>query len=344
MFFSLCKNTPLQTNLDLGLSKSVNFIIFCNLNHFFAFFVPLKLSLTTNSTKMKLIAIIFFICLTVTSFGQDKPAYKIFKGDGKKSDYEDIIREVSKSDFVFFGELHDNPIAHWLELEVTKSLFAAKAKNLVLASEMFETDNQLLIDEYFSGIIKEASFESEVRKWSNYSTDYKPLLNFAKDNGLKFVAANIPRRYASVVASGGFEALEKVTSEGKKYIAPLPVEYDPELPCYKDMLSMGGDAMGHASANLPKAQAIKDATMANSILKYWQKGQTLIHYNGSYHSDRYMGIIWYLKKYNPDVKVATITTVLQDNINNMSDEYKGTADFIIVIPSSMTRTYKAAGQ
>lgn len=293
---------------------------------------------------MKLSVILLFISLTVTLSGQDKPAYKVFTGEGKKSDYGDIVKEISKSDVVFFGELHDNPIAHWLELEITKSLFAEKTKNLVLAAEMFETDNQILIDEYFSGIIKEASFESEVRKWSNYSTDYKPLLNFARDNGLKFVASNIPRRYASVVSSGGFEALEKVSSEGKKYIAPLPVEYDAELPCYKDMLSMGGGAMGHANPNLPKAQAIKDATMAHFILKNWQTGATVIHYNGSYHSDKYMGIIWYLKKYNPDIKVSTISTVLQDDINKMSNEYKGTADFIVVIPSSMTRTYKSAGQ
>jgi uncharacterized iron-regulated protein len=293
---------------------------------------------------MKLFTFILFISMTINSFGQDKPAYKVYTAEGKKADYEDIVRDISKSDFVFFGELHDNPIAHWLELEMTKSLFAGKGKNLILAAEMFETDNQILIDEYFAGTIKEASFESEVRKWSNYSTDYKPLLNFAKENGLKFIAANIPRRYASVVSSGGFEALEKVSHEGKKYIAPLPVDYDPELPCYKDMLTMGGGAMGHASANLPKAQAIKDATMANSIFKNWQRGQTVIHYNGSYHSDRYMGIIWYLKKYNSDIKVTTISTVLQDDINKMSDEYKGTADYVIVIPSSMTRTYKSAGQ
>jgi uncharacterized iron-regulated protein len=293
---------------------------------------------------MKLFILVFILGISSSAFSQDKPAYKVFTADGKKSDYEDIIKEISKCDFVFFGELHDNPIAHWLELELTKSLYTAKAKNLVLAAEMFETDNQILIDEYFLGIIKESSFEAEIRKWSNYSTDYKPLLNFAKENGLKFIAANIPRRYASVVASGGFEALEKVSDEGKKFIAPLPVEYDPELPCYKDMLSMSAGPMGHSSANLPKAQAIKDATMANSILKNWQKGQTVMHYNGSYHSDRHLGIIWYLKKHNPDVKVTTITTVLQDEIIKMSDEYKGTADFVIVVPSSMTKTYKTAGQ
>jgi len=65
-----------------------------------------------------------------------------------------LLKRAQKSDFVFFGELHDNPIAHWLELEVTKSLFDLKTKNLILAAEMFETDNQILIDEYFADIIR----------------------------------------------------------------------------------------------------------------------------------------------------------------------------------------------
>ncbi len=293
---------------------------------------------------MKLSALLFILALSLQSYSQDKPAYKVFTGEGKNVDYKDILKEGIKADVVFFGELHDNPVAHWLELEITKELFAGKGKSLILAAEMFETDNQLLIDEYFAGIIKESSFESEVRLWKNYATDYKPLLNFAKQNGLKFVASNIPRRYASAVASGGFEALQKLSPEALKYIAPLPVEYDSTLACYKDMLSMGGSIGGamekKVSANLPKAQAIKDATMAKSIVNYWQKGQMVIHYNGSYHSDRHMGIIWYLNKYNPSIKVATITTVLQDDIDKMDDENKEQADFVIVIPSSMTKTYK----
>lgn len=293
---------------------------------------------------MKLSAILFFFVLSLNSFSQDKPAYKIFTGEGKKADYGDIIKEASRADVVFFGELHDNPVAHWLELEITKSMFAEKGKELILAAEMFETDNQLLIDEYFAGIIRESSFESEIRLWKNYGTDYKPLMSFAKENGLRFVASNIPRRYASVVSAGGFEALQKLSPEGLKYIAPLPIEYDPELACYKDMLSMGssigGTMGGKVSDNLPKAQAIKDATMANSIAANWKTGQLVIHYNGSYHSDRHMGIIWYLNKYSPSIKTVTITTVLQDDIDKMSVDSKDMADFVIVIPSDMTRTYK----
>lgn len=294
--------------------------------------------------NLKLSSILILIVLPILISAQDKPAYKVFTGAGKKSDYNDILRDAAKADVVFFGELHDNPVAHWLELELTKDLYSQKGIDLILAAEMFETDNQLMIDEYFADIIKEGSFEKEVRLWKNYLTDYKPLLSFAKKNGLKFVASNIPRRYASVVASGGFEALEKLSPEALKYIAPLPVEYDPELPCYKDMLSMdasiGGGMDNKVNENLPKAQAIKDATMAKSIVNNRNNGQTVIHFNGSYHSDRHMGIIWYLNKYTPGVKVITITAVLQDDIGKMNDENKDQADFVIVIPSSMTRTYK----
>ncbi|MCX6333386.1 MAG: ChaN family lipoprotein [Bacteroidia bacterium] len=289
---------------------------------------------------MKNYFLILGLLVTINLSAQDKPAYKIFTGEGKKADYGDMVKAASKADVIFFGELHDNPVSHWLELELTKSVFNEKGKDLILAAEMFETDNQLIIDEYFAGLFKETSFDSEVRKWNNYSTDYKPLLSFAKDNGLKFVASNIPRHYASMVAAGGFESLDKVSVEAKKFIAPLPIEYDPELPCYKEMMSMEGGPMGHASDNLPKAQAIKDATMANSIVKYIQPGQTVMHYNGSYHSDRYMGIIWYLNRYSPGLKITTITTILQDDIDKMGDDGNGKADFVIVVPSTMTRTYK----
>jgi len=292
---------------------------------------------------MKLSSILILIAFALSAAAQDKPAYSVFTGSGKKTGYNDIIKEAVKADVIFFGELHDNPIAHWLELELTKDLYAKKGKELILGAEMFETDNQLVIDEYFSDIIKESSFEKEARLWKNYMTDYKPLVSFAKQNGLKFVASNVPRRYASIVAAGGFEALKKLSPEALKYIAPLPVDYDPELPCYKDMLSMdtsiGGSMEKKVNENLPRAQAIKDATMAASVANNLHPGQTVIHYNGSYHSDRHMGIIWYLNKYNPGVKVLTITTVLQDEIDSMGDENKDQADFVIVIPTSMTRTY-----
>ncbi len=293
---------------------------------------------------MKLSAILLLSAISLQTFSQNKPAYKIFTGEGKKAHYGDMIKDISRADIVFFGELHDDPIAHWLELEVTKSLFAEKGKDLVLGAEMFESDNQLLLDEYLKEVYDATKFEAEVKLWKNYKTDYKPLVDVSKKNKLPFIATNVPRRYASVVNKSGFEGLETLTPEAKSYIAPLPFPYDPEVKCYKDMLSMGGMGGGpvvaHDNTNFPKAQAVKDATMAHFILANWSNGKLFIHYNGSYHSHNFEGIVWYLNKFNPGLKIATIETVQQDEIDKMDKENNNIASFVIAIPSSMTRTYK----
>lgn len=270
------------------------------------------------------------------SFKSDNPAYKIFTGEGKDSSYSDIIKEAKNADVVFFGELHNNPIAHWLELEITKSMYDMTNGNLVLGAEMYEADDQVIIDEYLAGKYNFKTFKPEMKLWSNNSTDYQPLLDFAKDTSLNFIATNVPRRYANMVFHGGFEALEELTDEAKKWIAPLPIDYDPNLPAYVEMMEMMG---GHGGENLPKAQAVKDATMAHFISENIKKKGKFLHYNGSYHSDDFQGIVWYLKKYRPELKVMVISVVEQEIIAEMNDEYNDKGNFVVVVPESMTKTY-----
>jgi len=281
--------------------------------------------------------IIILLSVVIFSSFIDKPAYKLFDKSGKTTDYETMLLACQDADIILFGELHNNPIAHWLQYELTKDLFANKGGKLVLGAEMFESDNQLIIDEYFAGFITQKKFEEEARLWPNYSTDYKPLVEFAKENNLKFVATNIPRRYANTAYKQGIETLEKLSPEAKKYIAPLPAKIDLSLNCYKQLV----DGMSHMGAgagiNMANAQAIKDATMAHFILENYKKGQTFIHYNGSYHSDNYESINWYLLDQNPKLKIVTITTVSQENIEKL--ENINIANFTICVPETMTGTY-----
>lgn len=329
---------------------------------------------------------LFGLMVTFSLYSQDKPAYQIFTGDGDDVRYSKMMKEVEKADFVFYGELHNNAIAHWLELEITRDLFEGKGQNLVLGAEMFESDNQILIDELFRGLLTEKKFTEDCRLWKNYATDYKPLLMFAKEKAIPFVATNVPRRYASLVASKGLGILDSLSPEGKAFLPPLPIQFDPEVPCYKNMLSMmaemgapaaagskttpampgmpakpaatdkvaampttpatatpapsiGAPMVVHDGMNTVRAQALKDATMAWFINKYYQPGKQFIHYNGSYHSDNHEGIIWYLKKLQPNAKFVVISTVTQDEIQSLDKEAKGKADFIVAVPTRMTNTY-----
>ena len=119
-------------------------------------------------------------------------------------------------------------------------------------------------------------------------------------------------------------------------MAPLPIAYDSSLPGYKNMLGM---MPGHGGSNLPKAQALKDATMAYFILKHYEQGKVFLHFNGSYHSDNYEGILWHLKQAKPELKYATITTVSQKDVNKLMPEHLNRADFIICVDEDMTATY-----
>lgn len=290
--------------------------------------------------KLSWKVLLILVSFALVSMKGDKATYQYFDVKGGTAKYKNLLKDAAAADMVFFGELHNNPISHWMQLELTEDLFVEKGDQLVLGAEMFEADNQLILDEYLSGTIKQSSFENEARLWKNYTTDYKPLLEFAKENKLAFIATNIPRRYASLVHGSGFEGLQELSDEAKSYIAPLPVKYDPELKGYKAMMEMmGGMGGGHGSDNLPKAQAIKDATMAHFILQNWTAGQTFIHYNGTYHSNDFEGIVWYLKQARPELNIVTIASVEQDTLSKLSDENTGLADYILAVPTNMTKTY-----
>ena len=287
---------------------------------------------------MKKIALGLLLFVVMTAFKNDKPAYRFFSKNGKKVKFEKVVNAAKAADVLFIGEQHNNPICHWIEYELTQTLYARKEGNIILGAEMFEADNQLILNEYLKGEITKNNFEEEARLWPNYKTDYRPLVEFAKKNHLPFIATNIPRRYASVVYKHGLGALDSLSPEAKSYIAPLPIPFDPNVKCYKDMLKEMA-AMGHNNPNLPKAQAVKDATMAYNIAGYAGNGKLFIHYNGAYHSDYFQGILWYLKKYKPGLKIVTISAVEQSQVDSLSTDNRNKADFILAIPEDMTKTY-----
>ena len=141
------------------------------------------------------------------AMAQKNAAYVIYNSKGKKVSYSKMLKTLAKQDIVMFGELHNNAIAHWLELEVTKDLGAKR--NLVLGAEMYEADNQNALNSYLSSEYTYKQLDSAARLWNNNKTDYAPLVDYAKDNNLKFIATNIPRRYASKEKKGGIEKIEK---------------------------------------------------------------------------------------------------------------------------------------
>jgi uncharacterized iron-regulated protein len=277
--------------------------------------------------------IITLLC-TGHASAQLLPSYALFNAKGDKVSHKRLLQTVAAADVVLFGELHNNSIAHWLQLEVAREL--ATRGNLALGAEMIEADDQATLDRYLRGEIDQAAFDTLARLWKNHPTDYAPLVELAKALKLPFVAANMPRRYARAVSKGGFEALDTVPSDQRRFIAPLPIAFDPDLPGYVKMRAMLGD---HATPNTVKAQALKDATMAHFILQHLPTVGRFLHFNGSFHSDFHEGIYWHLKRARPDLKVVTIATITSDQLKELPAENIGQADIIICVDADVPGSY-----
>jgi len=262
--------------------------------------------------------------------------FNLFDERGNRVTYEFALESFKDTDIIFFGEYHDQPICHWLQMLLLKDLHKIHGSSLFVGVEMFETDNQILIEEYFNGLITQKKFEEEARLWNNYKSDYKQMLEYAKKENISFVGTNAPGRYVNSVYNNGLEILDKISNTAKSYIPELPIHYDPEIACYKKMLEMG---MGHGGHNLPKAQALRDATMAWSIAQNLTPGKKAYHINGSYHSDYHEGIIYYLKRINPDFKIKVISTVYQPFTTILSEDNFKKGDIILCIREDMTRSY-----
>lgn len=282
--------------------------------------------------------LVFCLLLCSVSYGQDLEAFRIFDSKGKEVSFSKMMSKVSQNQVVLFGEFHDNPISHWLEVQVLMELNQKiTGPKLAVGFEMFELHQVKALNEYIANKSYKALKDS-TDLWVNFKTDYKPVLDSAIARGNIPFAANVTRKYASLVFKKGLAALDTLPEEQKKLMAPLPFPFDSTLTQYVELIEMGKEM--HASGiNFAYAQAIKDATMGYSIVQHLKNGAMVYFLNGAFHSDFHQGIMWYVQKYAPGTTVGTITTVSQKDVRKLQKEHKDRADFIVVVNETMIATH-----
>ena len=197
--------------------------------------------------------------------------YKIYSTASQKEiSLEELVADVSETDVLFFGEQHDDSLAHALQDGLYKALLESYG-TVTLSLEMFETDCQIIVDEYLAGFIGKSKLKKDGRAWKNYQEDYSPLVEEAKEKGQSVIAANAPRRYASMVSGKGLGELNKLSPAAKDYLPELPIYTDDKG--YYQRFKKSMEEVGHSmeNDNYFYAQCVWDATMANSIYSHWKK-------------------------------------------------------------------------
>ena len=303
-------------------------------------------------------AAVLAVCL-VSMFAADSPRkavqvteknYRVYRGDGTPSSLNDVFEAAGGAVVTFVGEEHDDPVAHYLELEVLKALPTAKA---VLAMEMFERDVQSVVDEYLSGIITEEHLIASGRAWPGYKTDYRPMVEHAKENHIRVIASNAPRRYVNRVSRLGKESLSALSDEAKATLAPLPyaeasTEYAENFR--RVMEEVKKQQPPEKNPRDPRfglqAQSLWDATMAYSIAESLIQNPDghLLHINGSFHSEHRLGILEHLQRYRPNTPTLVVTVTPRDDFPKWSAKLANTGDFVIVTDAALEKKSSSRGE
>lgn len=297
-----------------------------------------------------------FFCLTFAAcllllFPSRSTAQDLSEGDfiiwstkeHKKVELKEIIKEAKNYHVVFFGEEHNDSIAHRLQHMLLMELHA-KYKDVALSMEQFDRDVQYILDEYLQGLIKQSYFEKDSRKWSNYK-DYRPMVEFCKSNGLKVIAANAPFRYVNIVANQGLAQLMKLSPQAKEAMAPLP--YDTATGDYHAklmaMMSHDDGSGMKMTYNIIMGQSLWDATMAYSVYQHLKANpkSKVLHLNGRFHTDERYGIIMRLAGFDPKISSLVISNV--GDAESYPDvkfaDYEHLADYVIFTNPAVKKSY-----
>lgn len=293
---------------------------------------------------MKALSVILTLFLCQFSFSQAgiEQHFKIYDTRLKKiTTVDQIAADCKESDILFFGEDHNDSAGHYLEAAVFRALHKLYGDKLTLSMEMFETDCQLVLDEYLAGYINEDRFTKEARVWNNYK-DYRPAVEFARQNKLHVIAANPPRRYVNMVSRKGMRSLDSLPRTSKKYLPPLP--YDTLSGRYREKFTefMGGGSPGTNNPKIYYSQNLWDAGMSYSIYKYWKKNKKkkIFHMVGRFHCDEKLGTLEQLQKRKSSLKIMNISCFSDPSFANPDwEKFSHLGDYVIITDPGLKKTY-----
>ena len=260
----------------------------------------------------------------------------------RDASFPSLVQHASGADVVFFGENHDDPETHRAELGLLDAL-GRSGRPIILSLEMFERDVQPLLNDYLAGRLSESDFIARSRPWDRYVTDYRPMVELAKEKGWPVVASNIPRPMASAVGRKGLVALDTLTAAERAFAA-RDIQCPDDAYRTRFMETMRGHSSGAAASSLGDtlptaaatrfylAQCIKDETMAESIVDARRRtpNALIVHYDGAFHSDFRQGTVDRVRRRSPDWRMVVITAVpVVDPTNATLATHAGRADYII---------------
>lgn len=208
------------------------------------------------------------------------------------ADVDALVARLADRQVVFVGESHDRYEDHLNQLAIIEGLHR-QGKDLAIGMEFFQQPFQEALDAYVAGTIGEKEMLRRTGYFERWRFDYRlyrPILRFAREQGIPLIALNVESEITEKVGDAGIASL----SEAER--ARIPVELDRDDPAYRERLRAvyehhpakeGGDF-----EHFLEVQLLWDEGMAERAARYLaeQPGKTLVVLAGVGHVEYGQGI------------------------------------------------------
>ncbi|EGQ9714931.1 ChaN family lipoprotein [Vibrio alginolyticus] len=247
----------------------------------------------------------------VTSFYD----YQLYTPSGEHIALSKLPIELQQADVILIGEWHTHAGVHRFQTDMLKQL-TSYDRSLALSMEQFTRDKQPVVDAYLRGEIGEQYLMKQANAWPNYESDYRSLVEFAKQKNLPVIAANAPKNIVRCIGRQGLDYINKLDDDQRMFIAQA---INTGSSPYKEKFMA---SMHHGKPEQTEkqfaAQVTWDETMAESIVSYLDDnpGAQVVHVAGKFHTEQGLGTAASILSRNPSLKVVVISptdNVLSDN-------------------------------
>jgi len=203
-----------------------------------------------------------------------------------------LIEQLADDRIVFVGETHDRYEDHLNQLAIIRGLHE-RGKPVAIGMEFFQQPFQDRLDAYIAGDLSEAALLRESEYFERWRFDYRlyrPILRYAREQGIPLIALNLPREITDKVGDGGIASLSPEEAE------LIPEDIDRDAPGYRAHLeaifAMHPKAQDASFDHFLEVQLLWDEGMAERAARWLQDNpdSQLIVLAGSGHVEYGRGI------------------------------------------------------
>lgn len=187
----------------------------------------------------------------------------------KSTTLPELMAKLDGERLVYVGETHTAFADHLLQLEVLRGM-AAQPQGLAVGVEWFQARFQPVLDDYMAGRIDEAEMLRLTEYYDRWRFDYRlyrPIVQFARQNGIPIIALNASAELTSAIRRHGINELPSDLRE------QLPDSYDVNDRVYEEILRETFSMHAKSSdeevfQRFVEVQLTWDETMAQRVADY----------------------------------------------------------------------------